>query len=184
MALSHDELFEIYILSFTSKSHLQIHVHQQAILKLPKRNIFCIEASTELIAKGWHMFLHSARHHSVIQCPSWIAPFTWGGALIWGVPQTTLGFLSNSAKILSSSNGLILCRTTGENEVKLFITNPVTQSLLPIPIPDEYKQKSIISIDAADLKIGFECDGKDDYIVYLFYDNLVDWSSSNLDCKV
>lgn len=100
------------------------------------------------------------------------------------MPQTTLGFLSNSAKILSSSNGLILCRTTGENEVKLFITNPVTQSLLPIPIPDEYKQKSIISIDAADLKIGFECDGKDDYIVYLFYDNLVDWSSSNLDCKV
>ena len=42
---------------------------------------------------------------------------------------------------------MILCRTTGENEVKLFITNPVTQSLLPIPIPDEYKQKSIISID-------------------------------------
>ena len=39
-----------------------------------------------------------------------------------------------------------------------------------------------ISIDFY-LKIGFECDS-DDYTVYLFYENLVDWSSSNLDCKV
>ena len=80
------------------------------------------------------------------------------------MPQSSLEFLSNSAKILSSSNGLILCRATGENEVKLFITNPATQSWLPIPTPGEYKQNGT-SIGAVDLKIVLECDDKDGYLV-------------------
>ena len=62
-----------------------------------------------------------------------------GEELTSRVPKTALGFLCNSVKILSSSNGLILCRAMGQNEVKLFITNPATQSCLPIPTPDEYK---------------------------------------------
>ncbi|XP_073224787.1 putative F-box protein At4g09190 [Cicer arietinum] len=65
-----------------------------------------------------------------------------------GVSKVFINFLPNSAKILSSANGLILFRSTSDNKDQLFISNPATQTLFPIPIPDQL----YTSVDA-DLKI-------------------------------
>ncbi|CAJ2656042.1 unnamed protein product [Trifolium pratense] len=55
-----------------------------------------------------------------------------------GVSKVVLEYLAKSAKILSSANGLILCRdTTGNSEVQIFISNQATQTWLPIPIPEQ-----------------------------------------------
>ncbi|XP_004493704.1 F-box protein At5g49610-like [Cicer arietinum] len=95
-----------------------------------------------------------------------------------GVSKVFINFLANSAKILSSSNGLILFRSTSDNKDQLFISNPATQTLLPIPIPDQL----YTSVDA-DLKVVLQCDGQDNCMVFLFHDKEEDWCS-NLECKV
>jgi len=179
--LSHDELLEIFsrlpakaIYKFTSTS--------KSFSKLPKETYFASKQTQNSLLRDDTCFFIQPDITQSYNVHVEFHPLP-GEELSSGVPQSSLEFLSNSAKILSSSNGLILCRATGENEVKLFITNPATQSWLPIPTPGEYKQNGT-SIGAVDLKIVLECDDKDDYMVYLFYDNLVDWSSSNLDCKV
>ncbi|XP_061352705.1 F-box protein At5g07610-like [Gastrolobium bilobum] len=101
-----------------------------------------------------------------------------GEELSSGVSDDVLQFLTNSARIVASSNGLILCRATCQNQVELFICNPATQSLSPIPIPEDLQ----VSVDA-DLKIVFECHS-DDCMLFLFCENPKDGWSSNLYCNV
>ncbi|TKY63768.1 F-box protein [Spatholobus suberectus] len=175
MALSHDELFQIFsqlpakaIYKFTSTSKF--------FSKFPKETYFaskqtqnallrddtCFFIQTEIIAPWYsgQIELHPLP----------------GEELSSGVSNDVLRLLSKSAHILSSSNGLILCRAMSQEQVKLFICNPATQSWLPIPAP-KHLQKSI------DVNfVGFECDS-DDFMVFLFCDNSDDWSSY-VDCNV
>ncbi|KAF1876043.1 hypothetical protein Lal_00006674 [Lupinus albus] len=93
-----------------------------------------------------------------------------------GVPKDVLQFLHDyGAKIISSSNGLILCRATKMNEVTLFVSNPATRSLLHIPTPEQVRKNV-----NADLKIVFECDSNG-FMVFIFH--MPDWSEF-LDCEV
>ncbi|KAK4432717.1 hypothetical protein Salat_1033900 [Sesamum alatum] len=55
-----------------------------------------------------------------------------------GPPPESLDFLINQGNnIIASSNGLICCRTSRDDENPLFLFNPTTGSYLPIPLPDE-----------------------------------------------
>jgi hypothetical protein len=97
-----------------------------------------------------------------------------------GVSKAVLEYLAKSAKILSSANGLILCRdTTGNSEVQIFIINPATQTWLPIPIPEQLQGMNV----DLEFNVIFECDDKDNFMVYFFYDNSEFWSPL-WDCKV
>ncbi|KAL5075988.1 hypothetical protein RYX36_014972, partial [Vicia faba] len=60
-----------------------------------------------------------------------------------GVPNNVLTFLSNSACVLASSNGLLLCHTINDDPLELFICNPITKSCFFIPTPDQRYQKRI-----------------------------------------
>ncbi|KAJ1426697.1 F-box associated interaction domain [Sesbania bispinosa] len=99
-----------------------------------------------------------------------------------GVSNDVLKFLSNSARVLASSNGLILCRTTSKDLDELFICNPITKSHLSIP---NYPKQSSFqeNLDNNDLNIVFECyHDLDDFSIFLF-ENPIHWSSF-YKCKV
>ncbi|WJX53017.1 hypothetical protein P8452_39064 [Trifolium repens] len=97
-----------------------------------------------------------------------------------GVSKAVLEYLAKSAKILSSANGLILCRdTTGNSKVQIFISNPATQTWLPIPIPEQLQGMNV----DLEFNVILECDDKDNFMVYFFYDNSEFWSPL-WDCKV
>ncbi|XP_052116610.1 uncharacterized protein LOC107485460 [Arachis duranensis] len=90
-----------------------------------------------------------------------------------GVPENMLRFIASSRfKILSSSNGLLLCVHRSE----LFIINPATCYLLYIPLPNHLQQRGNLH----SLSMTLECDS-DDYRLILF-DN-EEWSS-HFDCHV
>ncbi|KAK7359339.1 hypothetical protein VNO77_01294 [Canavalia gladiata] len=99
-----------------------------------------------------------------------------GKKLSSGVSNDVLQFLSNSAKILASSNGLILYQTIHQNRVALFISNPATKFWLSIPTP-----KPVSENPYADIKISLKCD-LDDCMMFLFYTCPDDWYSYY--CKV
>ncbi|KAF7838895.1 F-box protein [Senna tora] len=87
-----------------------------------------------------------------------------------GVSHNFLDFLKNypSCRIMASSNGLILGRSTKCNgEIELFISNPATKSWLPIPTPDYLKENLNF-----DINIAFECNNQDshsnDYMLFRF----------------
>jgi len=97
-----------------------------------------------------------------------------------GVSKDVLDYLAKSTKILSSANGLILCRDkTSNSEVQLFLINPATQAWMPIPIPEQLQHMGA----DADLKVILECDDKNNCMVSFFYNNSDDWSLY-WDCKV
>ncbi|KAF7827767.1 LEAF RUST 10 DISEASE-RESISTANCE LOCUS RECEPTOR-LIKE PROTEIN KINASE-like 1.1 [Senna tora] len=96
-----------------------------------------------------------------------------------GVSPDFLDFLTNypSCRILTSSNGLILGRSTKcNNEIELFISNPATKSWLPIPTPDYLKENPDF-----DINIAFECNNQDshsdDYMMFCF-EAPDEWASS------
>ncbi|KAF7827764.1 F-box protein [Senna tora] len=96
-----------------------------------------------------------------------------------GVSPDFLDFLTNypSCRILASSNGLILGRSTKyNNEIELFISNPATKSWLSIPTPDYLKENPNF-----DINIAFECNNQDshsdDYTMFHF-EAPDEWSSS------
>jgi len=95
-----------------------------------------------------------------------------------GVPRNVLAFFSKSVKILCSTNGLVLCSVATQNEVSLFIINPITQSCSPIPTHDHLQDNHFY-----DDKIGCMCDSDGNFMIYHFIDNLVEWSSY-FDCNV
>ncbi|XLR20243.1 F-box/kelch-repeat protein At3g06240-like [Arachis hypogaea] len=96
-----------------------------------------------------------------------------GEELSSGVPENMLGFIARSRlKILSSSNGLLLCL----HGIELFIINPATCSLLDIPLPNHLQQRR----NLPSVSMTLECDS-DDYRLILF-DN-EEWSL-HFDCHV
>jgi hypothetical protein len=98
-----------------------------------------------------------------------------------GISKVVLEYLAKSAKILSSANGLILCRDmTGNSKVQIFISNPATQTWLPIPIPEELQGMNV----DLEFNVILECDDKNNCMVYFFYDNNSEFWSSFWDCKV
>ncbi|XP_057723509.1 uncharacterized protein LOC130939420 [Arachis stenosperma] len=96
-----------------------------------------------------------------------------GEELFSGVPKNTLRSIASSRlKILSSSNGLLLCL----HGMELFIINPATCYLLHISLPNHLQQRGNLH----SVSMTLECDS-DDYRLILF-DN-EDWSS-HFDCHV
>ncbi|RYR04627.1 hypothetical protein Ahy_B06g084402 [Arachis hypogaea] len=78
-----------------------------------------------------------------------------GEKLSSGVPENMLGFIARSRlKILSSSNGLLLCL----HRTELFIINPTTCYLLHIPLPNYLQQGGNLH----SVSMTLECDS-DDY---------------------
>ncbi|KAJ4959362.1 hypothetical protein NE237_026473 [Protea cynaroides] len=51
----------------------------------------------------------------------------------FGVPDNSLQFLKEKARILSSSNGLIVCLNREEEDMDLFLCNPATQNWFLLP---------------------------------------------------
>ncbi|RYR46146.1 hypothetical protein Ahy_A07g031900 [Arachis hypogaea] len=96
-----------------------------------------------------------------------------GEELSSGVPENTLRSIASShLKILSSSNGLLLCL----HGMELFIINPATCYLLHIFLPNHLQQRRNLH----SVSMTLECDS-DNYRLILF-DN-EDWSS-HFDCHV
>ncbi|KAL2334962.1 hypothetical protein Fmac_016175 [Flemingia macrophylla] len=94
-----------------------------------------------------------------------------------GVSKDVLRLLSHS-RVLSSTKGLILCRTIDMMTVKLFICNPATKSWLSIPTPEKVEEKPYNDLTMALLESSDDCD---DYMVF-YIEGPIDWSSNYL-CK-
>ncbi|MED6144057.1 hypothetical protein PIB30_011853 [Stylosanthes scabra] len=100
-----------------------------------------------------------------------------GDELSPDVPKDVKRFLSASAiKILSSSNGFILCC----NRTELFIINPTINSFLHIPLPDHLQTFQQQGFIVPDFDMTMVCD-TDDCKVFLF-DN--EFWGSKFDCHV
>ncbi|KAJ1407318.1 hypothetical protein SESBI_24423 [Sesbania bispinosa] len=180
MAMPHDLLFEIFSW-LPAKAIYKFKCATKFLSKLPEETYFALKQSQKALLKNDSCFFIQSDTTQRFSGQIELHPLP-GEGFSSGISNDVVKFLANSAKILSSSNGLLLCRATGQNQnqnhqVEIFISNPATQSWLPIPTPDHVQE----SIDA-DLKITFECDSNN-CMVFLFYDNSVDWSS-HLDCKV
>ncbi|MED6194844.1 hypothetical protein PIB30_032274 [Stylosanthes scabra] len=101
-----------------------------------------------------------------------------GEELSSGIPKDVIRFLSGSTiKILSSSNGLILCRN---NQTELFIINPTINSFLHVPLPDHLQTLKQQWRIVPDFNMTMVCDS-DDCKVFLF-DN--EFWGLKLDCHV
>jgi F-box interacting protein len=97
-----------------------------------------------------------------------------------GIPNDVLKFLSNSSSILASCNGLVLCRAINDDQLDLFICNPITKSWSSIPTPESLQ----INRNFANINIMLDCshDNPDDYLVFLFEDKR-EWSPTYI-CHV
>ncbi|XP_020208194.1 putative F-box protein At1g47790 [Cajanus cajan] len=91
-----------------------------------------------------------------------------------GVSKDVLKFLSHS-RVISSTKGLIFCRTSNMFTVELFVCNPATKSWLSIPSPKEVQEKPY-----NDLKMGLlECSNCCDHDYMVFHiEGQDDWSSN------
>ncbi|XP_004502368.1 F-box protein At5g49610-like [Cicer arietinum] len=99
-----------------------------------------------------------------------------------GVPNNVLKFLSSSASVLASSNGLILCCNISDHDpIELFICNPITKSRCFIPTPESLQE----NYRKVNINILLDCSNGcvDDYKVYLF-ENTMEWSPTCYICKV
>ncbi|CAJ2641540.1 unnamed protein product [Trifolium pratense] len=103
-----------------------------------------------------------------------------------GIPKNVLTFLSNSACVLASSNGLVLCHTINNNDkLELFVCNPITKSWSFIPTPESLQ---INYSNFANINLMLDCsrDSPDDFLVFLF-ENTMDYYFSpktSYICKV
>ncbi|KAJ7949488.1 F-box protein [Quillaja saponaria] len=99
-----------------------------------------------------------------------------------GVPQNSLQFLANTSRILASSNGLLLCRSTIMKQInlvvpELFLCNPVTQSWLAIPTPESIRKKPYV-----DVHVVFDCNHDCLALFSLITD---EWSDSGkYECRI
>ncbi|XP_058783448.1 uncharacterized protein LOC131658135 [Vicia villosa] len=99
-----------------------------------------------------------------------------------GVPNNVLTFLSNSACILASSNGLLLCHTINEDPIELFICNPITKSCFFIPSPESFRKIHNFST----VNVMLDCSNSsssDDYFILLL-ENTEEWSPTSYACNI
>ncbi|XP_050884825.1 F-box protein At5g49610-like [Lathyrus oleraceus] len=97
------------------------------------------------------------------------------------VPNNILTFLSNSAIVVASSNGLLLCYTINDDPVELFICNPITKSFFSIPSPESLRKNHRFS--NINLMLNCSDDSSDDYLIFLF-ENTLDWSPNSYVCNI
>ncbi|CAI8598036.1 unnamed protein product [Vicia faba] len=98
-----------------------------------------------------------------------------------GVPDNVLTFLSNSACVLASSNGLLLCHTINDDPFELFICNPITKSCFFIPIPESVRKNHNIS----NINLMLDCThcSSDDYLIF-YFENTTEWSPTSYTCNI
>ncbi|RDY07608.1 F-box protein, partial [Mucuna pruriens] len=102
-----------------------------------------------------------------------------GNQSSFGLSGDVLRFLSKGIKVLSSTNGLILCRSTNKIPNEFFICNPATKSWLPIPSPEQVQERPNANLIMVLLKCSNRCD---DYSV-VHFEPPRDWSSYYA-CKI
>ncbi|KAK2443270.1 F-box protein CPR1 [Trifolium repens] len=85
-----------------------------------------------------------------------------------GAPNNVLSFLSNTASVIASCNGLVLCHHIND-PAKVFICNPITKFWSFIPISESIQ----INNNFANAKLMLHC-SLDDYKVFLF-ENTMEW---------
>ncbi|MED6111863.1 hypothetical protein PIB30_056261 [Stylosanthes scabra] len=176
MAMSNDELSEI-LSWLPAKAIHKLKCFSKIFSELSDNPYFAVKQAENALRKDSascffiqrQSYLYSNDHVEFHPLP--------GEELSSGVPKDTIRFLSGSAiKILSSSNGLILCR----KQTELFIINPSTNSFLNVPLPDHLQTLQQQGIILHDFNMTMECDS-DDCKVFLF-DN--DFWGSKFDCHV
>jgi F-box interacting protein len=98
-----------------------------------------------------------------------------------GIPNNVLTFLSNSACVLASSNGLVLCHTINNDQLDLFVCNPITKSWSFIPTPKSLQT----CYNFANINLMLDCSrgSLDDYSVFLF-ENTMEFSPNSYICNV
>ncbi|KAK7319010.1 hypothetical protein RJT34_03719 [Clitoria ternatea] len=175
MAFPYDNISEIFswlptkaIYKFTSCNKL--------LSKFPEEPYFALKQAQNALLRDDTCFF--IQHDTVQWYNSEIElhPLSQHNELSCGVSNDVLLFLSKHTNVISSSNGLILCRLASEpNKLEFFIVNPATQWWLPIPIPEHLHVYQ-------NLRIGFECDSKG-CMVFVFDASDRGWCS-NLDYKV
>ncbi|XP_043700393.1 uncharacterized protein LOC122651135 [Telopea speciosissima] len=111
----------------------------------------------------------------------------------YGVPNTSLRFLSNTAKILGSYNGILVLKNTNEEHNKgLFLCNPATQKCFTIPNPtttnsdNHYSTVVLLGIhilshhhDTVGRGATIEEEFPDNYRVIMVKPEVEDWSSNS-----
>ncbi|XP_061355377.1 uncharacterized protein LOC133299900 [Gastrolobium bilobum] len=178
-SLCEDEVFHIFSW-LPAKSVCKLKSICTSFLDFSGETLFCMQQAQNMLLKDDTCFIVQPdtiqRYNDRIE----IHPLPQQ-ELSSGVPKNFLTFLGKSARILASSNGLVLCRSTTKSPVELFICNPVSQTWLPIPTPT-----CVHETPDADINLFFECINKDldfdDYRIFLI-DKPPEWSSF-LDLKV
>ncbi|RYQ93489.1 hypothetical protein HN51_056643 [Arachis hypogaea] len=168
--MSNDELLEI-LSWLPAKAIYKLKSSSKFFSELPKTPYFVAKQAENSLEKDRPSCFFVQRddnlNHNVELHP---LP---GEELSSGVPKNMLRFIVRSRlKILSSSNGLLLCL----HGTELFIINPATD-LLHIPLPNHLQQRGNL---AHSFSMTLECNS-DDYMLILF-DN-EEWSS-HFDCHV
>ncbi|XP_057425642.1 uncharacterized protein LOC130719007 [Lotus japonicus] len=175
MAFCEDELFQI-LSWLPAKSLCKFKSACGWTLNFSKETYFCMKnAQNMLLQDDTGFFIqqdNGQRFSGRIESHS----FNDEELLSSGVPQDFLSFLAKSAKIISSSNGLALCRSTSrESEVELFLCNPVMKTWLPVATPASVHEFPDVAVDVV-----FQCMNDnldvDDYRITLI-DGPLEWSS-------
>ncbi|XP_057423744.1 uncharacterized protein LOC130717515 [Lotus japonicus] len=174
MALCEDELFQIFSW-LPAKSLCKFKSVCGWTLNFSKETYFCMKNAQNMLVQDTGFFIqqdNGQRFSGRIESHS----FNAEELLCSGVPQDFLSLLAKSGKIISSSNGLALCRSASrESEVELFVCNPVTKTWLPIATPASVRESP-----DADVDVVFQCMNDnldvDDYRITLI-DSPLEWSS-------
>ncbi|TKY46079.1 F-box protein [Spatholobus suberectus] len=176
MVMCQDELFEVFSY-LPAKAIYRFKCMSKSVSKLPKETCFAMKQAENSLKKDDTCFFlqqeTSQRYNKKVK----LYPLP-GKQSSSGVSEDVLRFLSKSTRVLASTKGLILCRTTSKTPDELFVCNPATKSWLPIPSPKQVQEKP----DADLIMVLLECSNScDDYMV-LHFEGPTDWSS-NYACK-
>ncbi|QHO39377.1 uncharacterized protein [Arachis hypogaea] len=170
--MSNDELIEI-LSWLPAKAIHKLKSSSKLFSKLPKTSYFVAKQAENSLKKDRSSCFFIQRDDILTHNDGLELHPLPGEELSSGVPENMLRFIASSRlKILSSSNGLLLCVHRSE----LFIINPATCYFLYIPLPNHLQQRGNLH----SLSMTLECDS-DDYRLILF-DN-EEWSS-HFDCHV
>ncbi|KAJ1405718.1 F-box-like domain superfamily [Sesbania bispinosa] len=178
MTLCEDELFHIFSW-LPAKALCRFKCSCEWFLQFSKEAYFCMKQAQNMLLKDDTCFIVQPNlcqwYRGRIECHP--LPEEKSSS---GVPKKFLTFLEKSSRILASSNGLALYRSTYESpnqiqDIQLFICNLVTQSWLPIATPCSVQEASEKDIDVVFNCINNDFD-LDDYRIF-FIEKPPEWSS-------
>ncbi|CAJ1920381.1 unnamed protein product [Sphenostylis stenocarpa] len=157
MALSYDELFCIFS-RLPAKAIYKFSCVDKFFSKLPKDAYFALRQAQNALRRNDTCFFiqPDIPIKTLVYCSLQVELHQLPGEeLSSGVSKNVLRYFCNSSvKILGSNNGLLLCCVSHEEQLKLFIRNPATQSHLLIPTPMHMQNPC----DIYDHRIGFHSD--------------------------